>query len=94
MSRRKLRKLRQRLQALRMRVGNIESRELEKLARALGRKRAERGKEPTFISTLLPQSRPLSIPHHSATLKIGTASNILDQLEKDLDDLEELITDS
>ena len=50
MSRRKLHKLRQRLQALRMRVGNIESRELEKLARALGRKRAERGKEPTFIS--------------------------------------------
>jgi hypothetical protein len=82
MSRRKLRKLRQRLQALRMRVGNIESREFEKLARALGRKRVERGKEPTFISTLLPQSRPLSIPHHSATLKKGTANNILDQLAR------------
>ncbi len=93
MNRRKLRQLRKRLQALRARARNIESRELEKLARALGRKRAERGKEPTFISTLLPQSRPLSIPHHSATLKIGTARNILDQLEKDLDDLEELITD-
>jgi|KBSSwiStaDraftv2_1062776.scaffolds.fasta_scaffold1652314_2 hypothetical protein len=94
MDQKKLRKLRRRLQALRTRVGNIGNRELESLARALGRKRAERGKEPTFISTLLPHSRPLSIPHHSATLKIGTASNILDQLEKDIDDLEELLTDS
>ena len=93
MNRRKLRQLRKRLQALRARARNIESRELEKLARAIGRKRVGRGKEPTFISTLLPQSRPLSIPHHSATLKIGTASNILDQLEKDLDDLEELLTE-
>jgi len=93
MNRRKLRKLRQRLQALRTRIRNIEARELEHFARALGRKRAERGKEPTFISPLLPQSRPLCIPHHSATLKIGTANNILDQLEKDLDDLEELLTE-
>lgn len=94
MSKRKLRQLRKRLQALRARVRNIESRELESLARAVGRKRADRGKEPTFIHTLLPQSRPLSIPHHSAALKVGTASNILDQLEKDLDDLEELLTES
>jgi len=93
MNRRKLRKLRQWLQALRTHPGNIESKELESLARALGRKPARRGKEPTFISTVLPQNRPLSIPHHSTTLKKGTASNILDQLEKDLDDLEALLPD-
>src|SRR5262249_32827999 len=90
MTRRKLSRLRRRLQALRTRSGNIASSELERLAKALGRKLDKRGKEPTFVSDLLPQSRPLSIPHHSGTtLKIGTANNILDQLEKDMDDLEE-----
>jgi hypothetical protein len=90
MDKRKLRQLRRRIEALRTRLGTIQSRELESLAKALGRKRAKRGKEPTFISEWLPQSRPLSIPHHSKALKKGTASSILDQLEKDIDDLEEL----
>ena len=89
MDKRKLSRLRKRIQDLRARPGNIKSRELESLARALGRKRDDRGKEPTFISELLPQSRPLSIPHHAKTLKRGTAGNILDQLEKDLDAFEE-----
>lgn len=93
MNRRKLRQLRKRLNALRARPGNIKSGELESLARALGRKRANRGKEPTFISEVLPRNRPLSIPHHATTLKPGTARNILDQLEKDIDDLEELLQD-
>ena len=93
MNRRKLRQLRKRLDALRTRLGNIASWELESLAKALGRKLAPRGKEPTFISAVLPQSRPLSIPHHSTTLKKGTASNIVDQLEKDIDDLEESLPD-
>ena len=91
MNRRKLRQLRKRLEALRTRLGNIESRELERLAKALGRKPADRGKEPTYVSEFLPQSRPLSIPHHATTLKKGTAGNIFDQLEKDIDDLEELL---
>ena len=89
MDKRKLSRLRKRIQDLRARLGNIKSRELESLARALGRKRDDRGKEPTFISELLPQSRPLSIPHYAKTLKRGTAGNILDQLEKDLDAFEE-----
>jgi len=93
MNQRKLRQLRKRLNALRSHPGNIKSGELESLARALGRKLANRGKEPTFISEMLPQSRPLSIPHHSTALKPGTARNILDQLEKDIDDLEELQPD-
>ena len=82
--------MRKRLQALRTRSGIIKSGELERLARALGRRLSNRGKEPTFVSDLLPQSRPLSIPHHPGTLKKGTADNILDQLEKDIDELEEL----
>jgi hypothetical protein len=91
MTQRKLRQLRKRLNALRSRASNIKSGELEKLARALGRKLANRGKEPTFISEMLPLSRPLSIPHHATSIKTGTARNILDQLEKDIDDLEELL---
>lgn len=91
MTRRKLSHLRNRLEALRAHAGNIQSRELEALAKALGRKKAKRGKEPTYVSSLLPQSPPLSIPHHSTPLKIGTARNIVDQLEKDIDDLEELL---
>jgi len=93
MDKRKLSRLRRRIQDLRARLGNIKSRELESLARALGRKLNDRGKEPTFISELLPQSRPLSIPHHAKTLKRGTAGNILDQLEKDIDALEEQQSD-
>ena len=94
MNQHKLRQLRKRLNALRSRAGNIKSGELESLARALGRKLANRGKEPTFISEVLPQSRPLSIPHHSTSLKPGTARNILDELEKDINNLEELLLDS
>jgi hypothetical protein len=91
MNKRKLQRLRKRLEALRTRLGNIQSRELESLAKALGRKRANRGSEPTYVSELLPLSRPLSIPHHSTTLKRGTAGNILDQLERDIEALEELL---
>jgi hypothetical protein len=93
MTRKKLRQLRKRLEALRTRPSNIESRELERLAKALGRQKAKRGSEPTYVSILLSQSPPLSIPHHSSPLRIGTAINILDQLEKDIDDLEELLPD-
>jgi hypothetical protein len=92
MTRRKLRQLRKRIEALRSRPGSIRSREVEALAKAVGRTPAKRGKEPTYINNpQLPQSPPLTIPHHSRPLKIGTALNILDQLEKDIDDLEELL---
>jgi hypothetical protein len=91
MTRRKLRQLRKRIETLRSHPRNIESREVEALAKALGRNPSKRGKEPTYISYLLPKSSPLTIPHHSKSLKIGTVLNILDQLEKDIDDLEELL---
>ena len=93
MDRKKLRALRRQLQALRTRSGNITSRELERLAKALGRTLSNRGKEPTYVSNLLQHRAPLSIPHHSTTLKRGTANNILDQLEQDLDELEESPSD-
>jgi hypothetical protein len=79
---------------LRQRPANIRSLELQSLARALGRVRdTSRGKEPTFVSLLLPASRPLSIPDHPGSLKRFTAGNILDVLEQDIFALEDMLTD-
>ncbi|QJD92537.1 hypothetical protein HH213_22040 [Duganella dendranthematis] len=61
--------------------------EFEGLARALGRERDGRGKEPTWSRRRAPEfSRPLSIPAHSATVKVGTARSIVKVL---LDDVAE-----
>ena len=57
---------------------------LESLAKALGRTRAKRGSEPTWVSVVFPALRPLSIPHHSKEVKRFTAESILDQLEVDV----------
>ncbi len=84
----KLVRLRRTLDALRLGLANMPSRKLENFARALGRRRAKRGSEPTWVSDSLPNRRPVSIPHHSRPLKKRTAENILDQLERDLIDLE------
>ena len=93
MDKQKLSRLRKRIQALRSRLGNIRSRELRSLATALGRKRNNRGKEPTFVSELLPQTRPITIPEHPRALKKGTAGSILDRLEEDIDLLEEQLSE-
>lgn len=87
----KLAKLRQRINELREKSGNIPPRKLESIAKALGRVRADRGKEPTWISRLLPNSRPISIPNHPGVLNRFTAGNILDQLENDIFMLEEIL---
>jgi hypothetical protein len=94
MTRKKLQRLKRRLAMLRQRPANIRSLELQSLARALGRVRdTSRGKEPTFVSLLLPASRPLSIPDHPGSLKRFTAGNILDVLEQDIFALEDMLTD-
>jgi hypothetical protein len=94
MTRKKLQRLKQRLAMLRQRPANIRSAELQSLARALGRVRnTSRGKEPTFVSRLLPNSRPISIPDHPGSLKRFTAGNILDALEQDIFALEEMLAD-
>jgi hypothetical protein len=52
--------------------------EFEGLARALGRERDARGKEPTWSRRRVPEfARPLSIPAHSASVKVGTARSIV-----------------
>ncbi|HEY7213801.1 MAG TPA: hypothetical protein VIC28_04185 [Thermoanaerobaculia bacterium] len=90
MSLAKIRKLRSEIEALRNK-GWVKTAELEALARRLGRRRAKRGKEPTWISDELPDRRPVSIPSHPGDVNRFTARSILDQLEGDLDRYEELL---
>lgn len=83
MTRKGLGRLRREME--RCRQAQIKSVELKKIAKGLGRVVANRGKEPTFISTPFPQLRPLSIPSHGGRdLPFGTKRSILNQLEDDL----------
>jgi hypothetical protein len=89
MNRKKLDKLRKRVEELRKK-GGIGGAELESLARALGRVPFKRGKEPTWVNEIFPDLRPLSIPRHgSKDLNKITANKILDELELDIDKFEE-----
>lgn len=89
----KIRKAREKLTTLRGRKANIKSRELISFAKSIGREFSPRGKEPTYVSTLLPYSMPFSIPNHGGRpLAKYTAGNILDSIERDLDELEARIT--
>lgn len=90
MNLRKLTKLRRTLEGLRRRVGSIRRSELETIATAVGRRRANRGKEPTYTRD---GWFPLSIPDHPGTLAPGTARNIIACLESDLVRLEDELAD-
>lgn len=79
-TRRKLRRLQKRIGVLR--GSPRKAKELETLAKAFGRKRAKRGKEPTWVSQTFPHLRPLSIPRHPGDLKRWTTESILDHLER------------
>lgn len=89
MDERKIKKLKSTLEILRRKSANIRPDELIRLAKSLGRVASPRGKEPTFISTLLPNRKPLSIPNHPGALPRYTAESILDVLEEDIFLLEE-----
>ncbi len=61
-----------------------KAQELISLAKGLGRKEVNRGKEPTYESTAF-NLRPLSIPNHKGRdLAPGTRNSILDALDDDL----------
>ena len=83
MNRNKLRALSRRIEEYRR--SQPKAKDLEALAKALGRKVANRGKEPTFVSTEFPNLRPLSIPSHKCRdLATGTKNSILIQMEDDV----------
>src|SRR5262249_10196667 len=69
--------------------------DLERIALKLGRRRVKRGKEPTYESMAFPNANVVTIPNHAGkTVKRGTAANILNQLEEDVDRWEQrLITE-
>jgi hypothetical protein len=92
MNRRRLQKLRRLIEALRSRKGSLRHADLEAVAKALGRRRdTSRGKEPTYVKA---GWFPLSIPDHAGkTIAIGTATNILNQLEADADAVEQELPD-
>jgi transposase len=91
MDKKRLKRLRRLLDSLRTKPANIRRRELVSLAKKLGRRRFDRGKEPTYVSDPFPDARPVTIPSHPGALKRFTASNILDQLEGDLSRWEEAL---
>jgi hypothetical protein len=90
MNRRKLEAIREEVGALRR--SQPKAREFESLAVQLGRKKVNRGKEPTFESEAFPHLRPLSIPNHKGRdIPRGTKNSILNQLEDDLDAWDEAL---
>lgn len=83
MTPKKLSKLRGQLVAARR--SQQSARDLEALAKALGRRQAKRGKEPNWVNPNFPDLHPVSIPHHGGKdIPQGTKNSILDQLEDDL----------
>lgn len=87
MNRKKLVDLKSDLMRMRANFAPIESRLLEKYARAVGRERDPRGKEPNWVRKIDPElTPPLSIPNHAKPLKAGTARSIIDQLISDVDE--------
>jgi hypothetical protein len=73
-----------------LRKANVESKELTRVARSVGRLPHKRGKEPTFVKEGRP---PLTIPNHPGAMSPITVDNILDMFEEDLD-YEEGIADA
>jgi hypothetical protein len=77
----KLKKLRRRVDQLRSGKGNVRSRQLIRLAFAVGRVRVVRGKEPTYEKPARP---PLTIPNHPGAMAAATVDSVLDMIDADI----------
>jgi len=90
MDKKKLGKIRRELRDIAKQPHGRASSELEGLAHRLGRKKEDRGKEPTWTRKLDPAlSPPLSIPHHSTDLSVGVCKSVVSALLDDCDDWEQ-----
>ena len=90
MNKGKIARLHRKLGKLRARKRNVRPRDLTRFAGTLGRRRDTlRGSEPQWVSDLLPDSRPISIPSHP-TINPYTAESIMDRFEEDLDKFSEI----
>ena len=84
MTRKRLEKLKRKLQDARRGAANLHHRDLASIAKSLGRKRSRtRTKEPTFESEEF-DTNVITIPDHAGGLKKGTAISIINQLEEDI----------
>jgi hypothetical protein len=89
MDRKKLRKIKQKLEEMKRSPQGRSSRDFEAIANDLGRYKDDRGAEPTYTRKSDPSlSPPLSIPHHSKDMKVRTARSIINALLNDVDDWE------
>jgi len=71
-------------EAQRISRSSVKARELVSLAKKLGQRKVNRGKEPTYVSNIFEDLRPLSIPTHGGhDLSNGTRDSILGQLDDD-----------
>ena len=75
-----IRRLRRRIDKLRLQAAGVRPRQLKALALSVGRRQRKGGKHPTFVKDARP---PLPIPDHRK-MKEFTVGNILDMLEEDL----------
>lgn len=65
---------------------NRKAKDFISIAEQLGRKRSNRGKEPTYTRDDSPVlCPPLSIPNHPGDMKVGTARSIIQALLNDAD---------
>jgi len=80
MNDRAIRRLRRRIDRLRLQAASVRPRQLKALALSVGRWQRKGGKHPTFVKDGRP---PLTIPDHRK-MKEYTVGNILDMLEEDL----------
>ena len=82
-----LAKVRDKLESMLRSPRGLKSRDLESIAQKLGRTRAKRGSEPTWVREDQPLlTPPLSIPHHSADMPPGTAKSVIEALLSDADE--------
>lgn len=89
MDKKKLKKLKKELGEMRKSPQGRKADELITIATQLGRKRENRGKEPTYVREINPElSPPLSIPNHTGDMKTGTARSIIDALLDDVGEWE------
>jgi hypothetical protein len=81
MNKKTLKNVERRIRSLHAGSGNVRRRQLVSLAKTLGRKESNRGKEPTYISIAFPDLRAVTIPSHPGTMPRFTVESILDQFE-------------
>lgn len=78
-----VRRARKTLEELKLKPKSIKPRELISLVQSLGFNVSNRGKEPVYEKEDRPY--PIAIPNHPGDLAVGTAKNILKDIEREIE---------